>query len=83
MSHRIGDNVDPQRIGLLDGKLLKILVVLTLPFPAIAQVRVVANKDHDAPLIIRERLVIWLSRVSSATLPASASPQVRVIFSFL
>ena len=58
MSDGVSDNIDAQWVGLFDGELTEVPFLFTFPFPAISDVRIVANEDHDSTLVIFNRLVI-------------------------
>src|SRR5688500_1443380 len=61
--HRVEDDVDPHRVGLLLGELLEVPFVFALALPAIAEVRVVADNDHHPVLVVVDRLEVHLARV--------------------
>src|SRR3569833_310180 len=63
MSHDVKNDVDAERIRNLLGKSREIFVVLAFAFPAVAVVRVVRGKNHDAPLVVKDHAVMRLMRI--------------------
>ena len=53
MRHQVEDDVDAKGIGHLLGEFVEVKFVLTLPFPAIADVAVVDGEDQR-PLFVVE-----------------------------
>src|SRR2546430_14798488 len=52
VSHRIKHDVDAHRVGLLLGKFVEIIFAFAFPFPAIAQVSVVAKDHHQSIFVV-------------------------------
>ena len=69
MGHDIEQNVDGERIGDLLREAVEIEIVLTFSFPAIAQVRVVANEHHDAAVVIGDCAVVRSPSVTAIVGP--------------
>ena len=58
MHHRIGDDVDSQRVREVLGILLKILFFFPFPFPAVADVVVMAQQGHQAAAIVEHSIKV-------------------------
>src|SRR5436309_11165200 len=55
MRHRVEDDVDPERIGALFGKLAEEVLKFLFAFPAVAVVRVVTGDGHHPAFVIEQR----------------------------
>ncbi len=53
MRHRVGDDVDPHRVGPFLGVLVEVLRVFALALPAIAKVVVVTEQRHQPAAVIK------------------------------
>src|SRR5690349_7740071 len=58
MRHRIENDVDGERICDLLREVFEIIMIVALPFPAVAVVGVVRGEHHDPPLVIINGLVM-------------------------
>lgn len=58
MGHGVENNIDPHRVGFFLRELAKVSFIFPFPLPAIAQVRVVADDDHQPSLIIEDPAVM-------------------------
>src|SRR5690349_3417233 len=67
MRHRVKNDIDPQGIRILLGKLLEIPRVRSLLFPAVAEIRVVADDHPHAPLVVEHSLVVYF--LASGVMP--------------
>ena len=63
MRHRIHHDINTHRIRLGRGKIAKILVILALALPAIAQICIVHHHDHQPPVLIKNTLAVRLRTV--------------------
>ena len=71
MRHSIRHDVDSEWVGFFDGELFEVPRVFAFAFPAVAQVSIVANKDHDSVRIVPNATVMRNAIVRSV---ASAFP---------
>src|SRR5689334_3108593 len=62
VGHRVEHDVDPQGIGPFLGELREVIFAIALPLPAVAQVRIVTEHDHDAPFVVEDGPVMRLLR---------------------
>lgn len=64
MSQCVRDDVDAERVGVLDGIQFEVVLVVPFPLPSIADVIVVANDtDHAVVgIVIREKVRAWITR---------------------
>src|SRR6266568_5439208 len=67
--HRVKDDVDGERVGNFLREMLEVVVVVALPFPAVAIVGVVRGDHHHAALVVEDRAVMHHRRVR--TFPGS------------
>ena len=65
VSHGIDDDIDAKRVSTLFGVLLKVPLIDSFTFPAITQVRVVANDCHHAIVVVEDAFVMCFARVST------------------
>ena len=72
MRHGIGHDVDPHRVRLLFRELVEILFVLAFPFPAVAQVGVVADDRHHPALVVVDAQVVDRLGVCAVVFPGDA-----------
>lgn len=63
MSHRVGDDVDPHGVSPFDRELFKVIRVFAFSFPAVSEVRIVAQQYHDSACIVADSTVIHLTGV--------------------
>src|SRR5437773_3288154 len=63
VGHGVKDNVDAERVGNFLRELLKVIVVVAFPFPAVAIVGVVRGDHHHAALVVEDRAVMHDRRV--------------------
>lgn len=74
MGHRISHDVDSQGICFLDGEFLKIPLVVAFSFPAVTEVCIVTNEDHDAAVVVFNRLVVWGTCIRWSRFPSNSLP---------
>src|SRR4051812_713458 len=72
--HGVGHDVDPHRVRFLGGEFLEIIWALSLSFPAVAQVGVVADDRHHPALVVEDALVVDRLRAGSVVFPGQAAP---------
>ena len=63
MRHGVIDDIDTERVGLLFGKLSKVIFAFALTLPPIAVIGVVANHGHDPAFVIENGLQMRLRKV--------------------
>src|SRR5688572_6134865 len=71
MGHGPKDNVDAERVGFGLGHFAEVINIVPLALPAITQVGIVADDDHEALFVIKNAFI--MGRFSVGTLPGNAS----------
>src|SRR5690606_10742683 len=61
--HRVEEDVDGHRVGHLLGEAFEVSRILAFTLPAVAEVGVVADDDHQPPAVIEDALVVHLAGV--------------------
>src|SRR4051812_18163483 len=53
MGHDVKNHIDAERIGDLFREMFKIVMVVSLPFPAVAVVGVMRGKNHQSAFVVK------------------------------
>src|SRR5258708_276517 len=74
MSHDVKNDVDAERIRNLLGKILEIIVIFALAFPAVAVVRVMGGENHDAAFVVKDDPMMGRVRIRLFPSDVESSP---------
>ena len=59
MGHHVEDDIDAHRVGFLFGKFAEVPFGFAFALPAITEVGVLADEDHEAIFVIEDAAVVY------------------------